>query len=356
MKLIVKTSQKEYPIYIERNAIQHINDYFETNRNVFILSDEGIPTALLETIKNQCQQNVYVHVVPQGEQSKSFSTYESTIHAMMKQNIGRCDVLVAVGGGVIGDLGGFVSSTYMRGISFVNIPTTTLSQIDSSIGGKVAINVGLMKNIVGAFYPPDCVLIDPTTLSTLPIRHYHNGLVEALKAGLLRSPKLVARFEKNDIDGQIDDIIYEALLIKKEIVEADEFEQGERKLLNLGHTIGHALESHYQLQGLLHGEAVALGILPMIQNKQLKDRVKRIYQSLSLKNVLDIDATCLYQYIVHDKKKHGQQLDIIILDEVCQPCIRSIPIEEIKPYLDAFHTTAMTSIESAPLDRNGESL
>lgn len=334
MKLLVTTSQKQYPIILENGALQNINKYINTHRNIYIITDEGVPVYYVETVRRQCLEKSFVFVAPGGERAKSFAVYEEIITSMLEHQINRHDAVIAIGGGVIGDLAGFVSSTYMRGISFVNIPTTTLSQIDSSIGGKVAINVGHTKNIVGSFYPPDCVIIDPDTLSTLPLRHYHNGLVEAIKAGLLANPNLLQRFESTDLKSQINDIIYEALLVKKTIVEADEKEANERKLLNLGHTIGHALESYHKLSQLLHGEAVAVGMLPMIENEQLKQRIERIFQNMNIKTSVPFDKEQLTEYITRDKKVSGTSLSVIVINDVAKPQIRNVSISEISDYID----------------------
>ncbi|MEG2814504.1 MAG: 3-dehydroquinate synthase family protein, partial [Oscillospiraceae bacterium] len=241
MKLTVNMKEKSYDIHIKRGAINNIANYINLDRKVLIISDDGVPKRYITDIIKQCK-NSYAYIVASGEGAKSFNVYEKICEFLLSKNFTRSDLIIAVGGGVIGDLSGFVASSYMRGIDFCNIPTTSLSQIDSSIGGKVGINLNGVKNIIGAFYQPKVVIIDSNTLLTLTKRHFNNGLVEAIKAGLIYDAELFEMFEKSDIISHIDEIIYRSLLVKKQVVEQDEKEQNIRKILNFGHTIGHAIE------------------------------------------------------------------------------------------------------------------
>ena len=193
----------------------------------------------------------------------------SGVEGSLSAGGGDCNIAAGgnqvVGGGLVGDLSGFVASIYNRGIKFINIPTTTLSMIDSSVGGKVAVNLNDTKNVIGSFYNPEVVIIDPNVLSTLPTRHYYNGLVEALKMGLCLDKDLYNLF-KHDIDSNLEDIIKMSILAKKNVVELDPKEENLRKVLNFGHTIGHAIESS-NFNDFYHGEAVACGMLYFIFDK-----------------------------------------------------------------------------------------
>ena len=247
-------------------------------------------------------------------------------------------VVIAVGGGVVGDLAGFAASIYMRGIDFINCPTTTLSMIDSSIGGKTAVDLGDTKNIVGAFWQPKLVIVDPATLSTLPRRHYINGLAEAVKAGLLADPELFAIFEKGDIDTQISEIIYRSLRFKKNVVEQDETERGMRKALNFGHTIGHGIEAVKGIKGrrtvgLFHGECVALGMLPMIESKALQKRVRGVYRRLGLPTRTAYDKEKVLAEMLHDKKAQDGQITIIKVPGLGCWRAETIPVEGLRPLL-----------------------
>ena len=214
------------------------------------------------------------------------------------------------------DLAGFAAACYMRGIDFVNVPTTTLSQIDSSIGGKTAINAGGVKNNVGAFWQPRKVLIDLDVLATLPRRHYINGLAEALKAGLIYDPQLFALFECEHPEENIEQIVYRSLKFKKKIVEQDEREGSVRACLNFGHTIGHGIEAVRGVRGrrttgLYHGECVALGMLPMIEDNALLKRTRAIYRTLGLPTRTGANKEKVLAYMQHDKKARGDSITII---------------------------------------------
>ena len=225
---------------------------------------------------------------------------------------------------IIGDLGGFAAACYMRGIRFVNMPTTSLSQIDSSIGGKTAINLDGVKNSIGAFYQPELVVADPDVLSTLPRRHLNNGLVEAVKAGLIGDAALFSLFEETDVYSRIDEIIYRSLCVKKRVVEQDEKETGLRKTLNFGHTIGHGVESVYGLSGLLHGESVAVGMLPMIGNSALRERVRKVFKKIEVNPDMPYDPDAVYEAVTRDKKTHGDAISIICVDEPGKAEIREV--------------------------------
>lgn len=333
MKLIVNTHTHSYPIYMERGCIAEIAKQINLQRKVMIITDENIPKEYIEIVKKQCKE-CYVYTSISGEDAKSLSNYQKICEYMLECQMSRADLIVGIGGGVIGDLSGFVASTYMRGIEFVNVPTTTLSQIDSSIGGKVAVNLGMTKNIIGSFYPPIAVFIDYETLSSLPKRHYYNGLVEALKAGLIYDASLFEIFETQDIDASLETIIYKALLVKKAVVEQDEFETGLRKILNFGHTIGHGLESYYHLHDVLHGEAVGLGMLQVIDDEAIVERLRTIYQKMNIPCSKPYDIDAVYSFIVNDKKaKHGT-ISLVKLKEIGNAYIEEVPLEEIHRILE----------------------
>lgn len=328
MKMEVKLAHKSYDIVIERGILQHVNDYINLNRNVMIISDDGVPQVYIDMIKKQGNK-MFTHIVKQGEDSKSLHVFEEICTHLLELNFSRKDLIIALGGGVIGDLAGFVASTYMRGIPFVNIPTTSLSQIDSSIGGKVAVNLEHKKNILGSFYHPDIVLIDFETLTSLPHRHYINGLVEALKAGLIYDPTLYELFEKDNIDQNLEDIIIRSLEVKKEVVQFDEKEQHLRKILNFGHTIGHGLESAYGLHYLLHGEAVALGMLYFIEDDHLMKRTQKIYDKLGLRKEITFDYDEVMSYMVNDKKSKGDTISVVVVKELGHAEIEDITFDKL---------------------------
>ena len=316
MKLTMKLNRSGYDIILKRGCLRNLHQFTNVqNRKVFVLTDSGVPAQYAQTVAAQCPAST-VYTVPQGEGSKSLKVYGQVLQAMLDFGMTRKDLLVAVGGGVVGDLGGFCAATFMRGIEFAQCPTTTLSQVDSSIGGKTAVDLGETKNIVGAFWQPCVVLIDPDTLDTLPHRQYVNGLAEALKAGIIADPELFALFEKGNVEDNIEEIIYRSLQVKKRVVEQDERETGMRACLNFGHTIGHGIEAVKGIRGrrtngLYHGECVALGMLPMIEDKQLVKRTRAVMRTLGLPVRTGVDKHKVLGYMQHDKKSRGDSITVI---------------------------------------------
>ena len=331
MKLNVDLQNHSYPIYIERNAIQKVHEYIPVSRKIAIITDTGVPEKWVNTVKEQCPDS-FVCTIPQGEPSKCIDQYKHLLEEMIQHNMSRKDAIIAVGGGVVGDLAGFVAASYMRGIDFYNIPTTVLSQVDSSVGGKVAIDMGSYKNIVGAFWQPKTVIIDPNVLSTLSLRQQHNGLCEALKMGLILDDHLVSLFEQDTLD--IDAIITRSIELKRDVVQQDERESNLRKILNFGHTIGHAIESAYGLNTYLHGECVAMGMLFFIEDEALKNRVLNIYKKLDLPQVPDYDTSTLLEYVTHDKKSSHNTVSTILVEQSGSYIIKELSFEEIQEVLE----------------------
>ena len=226
----------------------------------------------------------------------------------------------------MGDLAGFVAATFMRGVDFYNIPTTVLSQVDSSIGGKVAIDFEGYKNIVGAFYPPKAVIIDPDTLKTLDERQISNGLSESIKMALTSDSELFRIFESDSLD--MDLIIEKSLKIKKFVVEEDEKEQGLRRILNFGHTLAHAIESQSNMTDIYHGEAVALGMLPMC-SKAVRERLLPVLEKLNLPTTFKLDMKAVATAICHDKKADGDYITVVFVPEVGKWEMKKLPIAEL---------------------------
>lgn len=314
MNIHMNLKDNSYDIVVERGILSNAGNHLNLKRRVLIVTDTGVPKEYVTTLLKQCKEPV-ICTVGEGEGSKSFEVFGSLLQMMLDNGFSRKDCVVAVGGGVVGDLSGFVASSYMRGIDFYNIPTTLLSQIDSSIGGKTAINFGNVKNIVGAFYQPKKVLIDADLLKTLPKRQISNGLAEAVKMALTSDSELFNIFENCDINENIDEIIIRSLNIKKSVVEQDEKESDLRKVLNLGHTIGHGIESSNNLSNLYHGECVALGLLPMCDEK-IRPRVIKVLKKCNLYNLIEFDWDKIKKAAFHDKKADGEFVDVTIVPEI----------------------------------------
>ena len=313
MTIHMNLGTDSYDIIVERGLLIKAKEHINLNRRALIVTDTGVPASYSKTIAEQCKESV-IFTVETGEASKSLDVFGQLLQTMLEHSFSRRDCVIAVGGGVVGDLSGFAASAYMRGIDFYNIPTTLLSQIDSSIGGKTAINFGGVKNIVGAFYQPKKVLIDPDLLKTLTKRQIANGLAEAIKMSLTSDKELFALFENQDVENNLEEIIIRSLKIKKSVVEQDEKETGLRKILNFGHTIGHGIESSEGMSELYHGECVALGMLPMC-GKKIRPRVMDVLKKCNLYRELEYDWEKVTAAAFHDKKADGDTVTVTMVNE-----------------------------------------
>lgn len=303
-----------YDITIERGILKKAGKILNLNRRVLIVTDSGVPARYSEIIASQCK-TPHIEILHSGEESKSISVFEQLCGSLFEHDFDRGDCVVAVGGGMVGDIAGFAAACYMRGIDFYNIPTTVLSQVDSSVGGKTAVNFGGTKNIIGAFYQPKAVLIDPDTLQTLSERHFSNGLAESVKMALTFDEELFRLFEEEDSHEHIETVIRRSIEIKASVIEQDEKEKGLRKVLNFGHTTGHAIESTEELGGLYHGECVALGMIPMCSPK-VKERLIPVLKKLNLPTEYCGDAKKLISAASHDKKFSGEKVTVITVPEI----------------------------------------
>ncbi|MCH4208340.1 MAG: 3-dehydroquinate synthase [Solobacterium sp.] len=328
----VHTRQRDYDIVLGHGILKDLKQILGSCGRVFVISDDGVPKQYMDTVQAQ-YPDMNSFVFAQGEQSKNMNIYQQALSIMLKERYSRNDTVIALGGGVPGDLAGFVAASYMRGVRFVNIPTTVLSQIDSSIGGKTAIDMDGIKNCVGAFWQPSLVLIDPDTLKTLPKRQISNGLAEAVKEGVTSDPILFHLFEQDDYMDHLDEIILRCLEIKKGIVERDERESGERKLLNFGHTYGHAYES-YEHGQYYHGECVAMGMMTIVKNQEVKDRLRRVLQRLDLPLACDADDEAVISLIEHDKKADHDHVTIVQADQIGRGHLENWTMQDIRKGLE----------------------
>ena len=330
MVLNLDLGVNSYDIVIERGSIKKAGELLNLNRKTLIVTDEGVPREYAETVA-KASAEPYIITVPEGEGSKSFDTLQILLSKMLSESFTRRDCVVAVGGGVVGDLSGFAASLYMRGIDFYNIPTTVLSQVDSSIGGKTAINFEGIKNNIGAFYQPKKVLIDTDVLRTLPERQISNGLSEAVKMSLTSEKDLFELFEKGDYMENIDLIIEKSLRIKKDVVSKDEKETGLRRILNFGHTIGHGIES--LKLGLYHGECVALGMIPMCGGS-VRERLIPVLEKLNLPTRLSFDENRVLSAMTHDKKAGGGKICAVFVNEIGSFEMKEQTAEELISLVD----------------------
>ena len=329
MILRMELGERSYDILIERGCLQQAGQLLHLNRKVCIVTDEGVPRQYVEKLAAQCESPVIV-TVDAGEETKTMETVTKLCRVMLERGFSRKDCVAAVGGGMVGDLAGFAAACFMRGVDFYNIPTTLLSQVDSSIGGKTGVNLDGVKNIVGAFWQPQKVLIDPDTLDTLSPRLYAEGMAEAVKMALASDEKLFAQLEQGDLP--VEELLYGALSIKKAIVEQDEREGSIRKLLNFGHTIGHGVESAAK-GSLYHGECVAIGLLPMC-SQPVRARLQPVLERLGLPTSTDLDKEQIWQAMQHDKKSNSAGFSAVFVDEPGKAYAKNITFAEMKTILE----------------------
>ena len=324
--LHMELGDRSYDIHIGRGLLSRVGEYFSLDRRVLILTDDGVPAAYAEAVADACRTPTLV-TVPQGEESKALSVWEDVLAVMLGEGFTRADAVVAVGGGVVGDLGGFVAASYMRGVDFYNIPTTLLSQVDSSIGGKTAVDFRGVKNIIGAFHQPRGVLIDPALLKTLDERQMASGMAEIIKMAATSDEGLFSLLEESeDPFALLDEIIPAALRIKKAVVEADEREGGLRRILNFGHTVGHGIESAAGGR-LLHGECVALGMLPMT-TPAMQKRLLALYRRVGLPTSFRFSVSDILSAIRHDKKAAGDAISYVFVPSAGSYTLCKAPVSE----------------------------
>jgi 3-dehydroquinate synthase len=341
--LVVALAERSYPVHIGAALLTGIGHLLPNTRSgrAIIVTNQVVAAHHLERLQKGLERADIHHdviVVPDGEAHKDWATLYDVHTRLLELQAERSTMLIALGGGVIGDLAGFAAATYQRGMPLVQIPTTLLAQVDSSVGGKTAVNHPLGKNMIGAFYQPSAVIIDSATLSTLPDREYASGLAEVVKYGAIRSPELFAWLESNvdpllsRDEATLAQAIHESCRIKAEIIAADERETGERALLNFGHTFGHAIEVGTGYGAWLHGEAVAAGMvlagelsvrvtgMPTTENRRLKQLLFRFG--------LPVDPPALgaeryLELMARDKKVDAGKLRLVLLEALGRPTIRT---------------------------------
>ena len=331
-------SDKKCKIVVKHGKVKNMAHQFlkyECHTKIVIVSDDIVSNLYLSELVDSLEKigfRVYTFVFTAGEKSKTLSTAIKIYNFLSENNITRSDVIVALGGGVVGDVTGFVASTYMRGINFVQVPTTLIAQTDASVGGKNAVNTPSGKNIVGTFYNPDQILINPTFLETLPEREFVSGMSEVIKYGAICDTNLFYELLES---GFKDEMILKCVKIKMSIVEKDEHDKSFRMILNFGHTIGHAIE---KLSGYLvsHGEAIAVGMALITQKSELNgmtasgtaERITDILKKFNLpySTNLDIDKVC--DQISFDKKIFGNEINAVVLKNIGDAQIKKFDLKE----------------------------
>lgn len=347
MEIVRVTASKEYNVNIGSGFLDSIGEKIKEVKRpcrVVLISDDTVSSLYGERVKRSLADSGYSvceFIVPHGEESKSFVNYEKILEYCAENSITRTDLFVALGGGVVGDLTGFVASTYLRGVDFVQIPTTVLAMVDSSVGGKTAINLKTGKNLCGAFYQPIAVFADCEALKTLPQETFNEGCAEIIKYGMILDKDFLAFLQTNEIKENIEYVIKRCVEIKRDVVSRDEFEKGERKLLNFGHTIGHAIEKCSNLT-ISHGNAVAIGMVIAtkgayevgMSEEDFSDVLLPILKKNNLPTTCEFSAEELYAASLSDKKRSFDTMSLIVPEELGLCKIMKLPVEDLQNFIE----------------------
>ena len=347
----VELGSKSYDIVIDRGLLPRVGSRIKTllpkTEKIAVITDSNVGplyASLLQESLENAGFSVVMLTFTAGEASKNLQTLGTLYDGLATAGLTRSDALIALGGGVTGDMGGLAAATFLRGISFIQIPTSLLATVDSSVGGKVAVDLSGGKNLVGAFYQPKAVFIDPDLLKTLPVRYLHDGLAEVIKYGCIMDKELFMMLEKIHSDEEllthVDEIIEICCNIKARIVEHDEFDTGERMLLNFGHTLGHAVEKTFCFDRYSHGEGVGIGMVLLTrQSEELgltvrgtADRIAALLQKFQLPITVDMRRDDFLQAIALDKKKRGSHLTLILLKEIGNSFLQNVSFRELTRY------------------------
>ncbi|HBK86315.1 MAG TPA: 3-dehydroquinate synthase [Firmicutes bacterium] len=336
-----KTSRGEYPILIGQGLIKSIGAIASgawTGQKAMIVTDSNVAPLYLDSCRTSLLQAgiaVCATVIPAGEQSKNLKTLSELYTAFHGAGLSRTDGVVALGGGVVGDVAGFAAATYLRGLPLLQVPTTLLAQVDSAIGGKTGIDMPFGKNMVGAFYPPCAVAIDPETLKTLSPHHLAAGMAEVIKYGCILDAGLFAAIEDAAIDRQ--NIIQRCAGLKANVVARDEHDTGQRMLLNFGHTIGHAVEKATGFDRYSHGEAVAMGMVAAVRigealgvtSTGVQERLINVLEMWKLPVELPLPPAEVLPALSADKKQLGGKIHFVLLTEMGQALLHQLTIKEL---------------------------
>jgi 3-dehydroquinate synthase len=339
-KLFVDLKENSYNILIEKGILNRLGEEIKklyNGKKIFIITDENVNMNYREVVENSLNTSGFTTrfmVLEPGEETKSFDSLPKIFKELLDFKLTRKELIITLGGGVIGDLGGFAASTFLRGVPFIQVPTSLLAQVDSSVGGKVAVDLPEGKNLIGSFYQPKAVIIDPNVINTLSEKFFKDGIGEVIKYGCIKDKKffnmlknLKSRAEFMD---NIEDIIYNCCDIKRKVVEMDEKDLGERMLLNFGHTLGHAIEKYYNFTGYSHGEAISIGMYYITLISEQKgiskigtaEEIKQILINFGLPFEVELkENDAVIDTIALDKKNIGNVLKVILIKDIGESII-----------------------------------
>ncbi len=348
MKTIHVNASKSYDVKIGNGLLFQIGQEVSAvskGTTAVVVSDSRVYPLYGEKVTHSLHEagfSVLTHVIPAGEESKNGNTYLSLLNDLAAHHVTRSDCLIALGGGVVGDLTGFAAATYLRGIAYIQVPTTLLAAVDSSVGGKTAIDLPAGKNLAGAFYQPSLVLCDTDTLNTLPSEIFRDGCAEVLKYGVLYDEALFTSLEQTGPDFSREEVIARCVELKRDVVAQDEFDTGLRMKLNLGHTIGHGVEKASDF-AVSHGSAVAIGMAIVSRSSaklgicapETAHRIVGILEHFCLPIRTEYDTQVLYEATLSDKKRTGGTVNLIVPEQIGVCSIRPTPVDEVKAFIEA---------------------
>ena len=342
MKTVHVNASVNYDIIIEKGALNKVGAYassvFKRGSKAAVITDDTVASLYLDQVVQSLSAAGYTvvsYIFPHGEDSKSAETLFRVYDFLIEEQLTRSDFIVALGGGVVGDLAGYAAATYLRGIRFMQIPTTFLAAVDSSVGGKTAINIPAGKNLIGAFWQPSLVVCDTETFKTLPAVTFADGVAETIKYGMISSAPLFERMEQGNIMPEIDEIIAHCVSIKRDVVEQDEHDNGLRMILNYGHTLGHAIEKVTN-HSVTHGQGVAMGMLLIAKlgekldyhSSALTQRLEVCIRSYGLPTHYEGSVAELGEAVLHDKKRSGSSIRLIFVKEPGSAEIISLDVNQ----------------------------
>ncbi len=348
MKTVTINASKSYPILIDSRILPEIGTYvgkIRQNCTVAVISDSNVWPLYGETVCASLISTGFTpvhYILPAGEESKNSDQYLKILNFLAENRITRGDLLVALGGGVVGDICGFTAATYLRGVPYIQVPTSLLAMVDSSVGGKTAIDLPAGKNLVGAFYQPTMVLCDISTLDTLPESTFIDGCAEVIKYGILYDTELFSHLYAEGLNFDREYVISRCIEHKRDVVMEDEFDTGTRQKLNLGHTVGHSVEkcSHYCVS---HGRAVAIGMAVIAKaaavngycEPEVYDSILNILERFSLPSGTCLSAAELAGSALSDKKRFGGTINLVIPRSIGDCFLHSIAVDELKSFFEA---------------------
>ena len=342
MKTIRVSASNSYDVIIGAEVFADIGKYLEpiikANCKIAIISDSNVYPFYGETVTDRLQDagfQVISYIFPAGEASKNATTYLDILNFLAVNHITRSDAILALGGGVTGDMAGFAAATYLRGISYIQAPTSLLAMVDSSVGGKTAIDLPSGKNLVGAFYQPKLVLCDLNTLNTLPDTVFRDGCAEIIKYGILYDKKLFSHLQTNGLNFQREEVISRCVTLKRDVVAEDEFDTGARQKLNLCHTIGHGVEAQSNFT-ITHGQAVAIGmaIVTKAGCNEIYSELISILKKFGLPTTTNFSARQLYISALSDKKRSGGTVNLIVPEKIGECSILQLAVDKLESFIE----------------------